>query len=160
MNQPLYDIQNDWLKLFRPPAFGMGMVVLCCLFIRYKRYLRPQSHKFVPYVAIVVISVVTAIGTIANILHWSALVRALKNGDCRTVEGEVKSFHPRSVTPENAPESFCVADVCFSYIARDLTPHFNLTKAEGSPLENGVYVKVWYSGRDILRLEIARAEDK
>ena len=53
-------------------------------------------------------------------------------------------------------ESFTVSGVPFSY--SDYIPEagFNQTSAHGGPIHQGLPVRIWYVGKEIVKLEIKR----
>jgi len=74
-------------------------------------------------------------------------------GHAQYVEGVVQDFKPMPYLG-HANESFTVKGVHFAYSDFVLTPGFNHTASHGGPIRAGQYVRVWYAGSDILKLQI------
>jgi hypothetical protein len=68
------------------------------------------------------------------------------------VEGKVTDFVPGG---NHKVESFSVQGHRFVYDSND-SPDFNDTAAKGGPIHEDLYVRITYSGRQILRLEVAQ----
>jgi hypothetical protein len=71
------------------------------------------------------------------------------------VEGTVTNFVPMPYYG-HAEESFTVSGVPFHYAGEyyDLTPGFHHTASHGGPIKDGIYVRIWYIGNEITKLEI------
>ena len=79
--------------------------------------------------------------------HWA------KSGDYQIVEGSVTKFVEYNRT---VYEQFSVKDIHFEYSPYDLSVcGFRQTIAEGSPIRDGLQVRVTYKDGRILKLEIA-----
>ena len=50
-------------------------------------------------------------------------------------------------------ESFSVKGVCFNYSDDVITEGFNNMSSRGGPIRQGLYVRIWYVGNVILKLE-------
>ena len=70
-------------------------------------------------------------------------------------EGTVSDFHPMPYSGHSY-ETFAVNGVRFSYSDYVLIPCFNNTASHGGPIREGQQVRIAYSGKCILKLEIAR----
>ena len=88
-------------------------------------------------------------GTLWTILIFNAtyseyllIRRAIDNNNLKIVEGVVTEFHPYTTRLEQ--EGFCIKNTCFKYSEYDITNGFNLTVAKGSPLRDGLPVRVSY----------------
>jgi hypothetical protein len=95
----------------------------------------------------------TAASFIAVCGHYFRDREALSAGKAQYVEGPVENFVPMPYTG-HAMESFTVKGVPFSYSDYVVTSGFNNTASHGGPIRSGLYVRIWYLGNDILKLEI------
>jgi hypothetical protein len=78
----------------------------------------------------------------------------LRNGDSEVVEGTVEQFHPMPHHGHSL-ESFTVNGVRFDYSDFDESkPGFNNTTSHGGPIRAGMRVRIHYSGRSILQIEV------
>ena len=80
-------------------------------------------------------------------------VNAVRNHRAQVIEGVVTDFKPMPYTG-HAMESFAVNGVRFEYSDFVITAGFNNTSSHGGPIREGLPVKIWYSGGEILRLDI------
>ena len=81
----------------------------------------------------------------------------LLSGRANYVEGVVQDFIPMP-HQGHAMESFTVNGVHFHYSDYVVTSGFNETASHGGPIRQGMNVRIWYSGNDILKLQIPRTE--
>jgi hypothetical protein len=92
----------------------------------------------------------------ANLAGYVSLCHALDAGTLPNVEGIVRNFVP---APERSPtsvdvERFDVAGRHFQYSERDMTAGFHQIQRHGSPLADGVYVRIRHFEGTIARLEV------
>ena len=73
--------------------------------------------------------------------EYLLIQQAIKNNDVLIVEGVVTDFHPQA-RPE--PEGFCIKETCFEYSDGVVTNGFNNTVATGSPIREGLPVRITY----------------
>ena len=95
-------------------------------------------------------------GTFASTyLDYRAMTHALDQGRYEVVEGPVTDFVPG---PENGHgnESFSVQGRRFAYADAVVVAGFHRTTSHGGPIRQGLYVRIAYSGSEILRLEVRR----
>ncbi|HEX4269871.1 MAG TPA: hypothetical protein VHZ32_00725 [Rhizomicrobium sp.] len=79
----------------------------------------------------------------------------LQEGRYQTVEGVVQDFEAGG-SPGKYFENFSVAAHQFGYYGSDMSGYgFHLLARQGGPIKDGLHVRIAYSGRSILRLEIA-----
>jgi hypothetical protein len=57
-------------------------------------------------------------------------------------------------------ESFVVRGVRFEYSDNVSTAGFNNTTSHGGPIREGLPVRVWYRGNEILRLDVAKGPNR
>jgi len=86
---------------------------------------------------------------------YRRLLEATRSGRVQIVEGFVEKFHPMPKGGHDA-EHFEVGGVTFGY--SDYANHggFNNTVSHGGPMREGLYVRIAYVDRRIVRLEIRR----
>jgi hypothetical protein len=75
------------------------------------------------------------------------------NGNSSIVEGQVKNFRP---TPSlgAARESFSVGGRPFSFNVLDTTPCFHDAPLHKGPIHEGLYVRIYFKGDCIQRLDV------
>ena len=73
--------------------------------------------------------------------EYLLIKRAIDHNNVKMVEGVVTDFHPYTRLEQ---EGFCVQDTCFKYSDYDVTNGFNLSVAKGSPIRDGLPVRVAY----------------
>ena len=83
--------------------------------------------------------------------EYAVLRRAVLNGEYQVVEGYIGRFVPMPYTGHPS-EHFAVGGVEFEYSDYLITSAFNQTRSHGSPLDEGVYVRIWYRKGKILRI--------
>lgn len=79
----------------------------------------------------------------------------LLQGRAAYVEGIVQNFVPMQDFGRKT-ESFSVNGIPFHYSNYIVSAGFNDTITHGGPMKQGLYVRIWYSGNDILKLQILR----
>ena len=89
-----------------------------------------------------------------NYAHFASLRSLARSENIDVVEGTVTQFVPAPFE-SHAQESFVVNGHRFAYSEHDETTGFHQTQAQGGPVREGQRVRIAYSGRDILKLEIA-----
>lgn len=84
------------------------------------------------------------------------LVEDYQTGNFEIAEGFVNNFVPM---PKGGKpyESFTVDGVSFTYSDYNIVPGFNNTRSHGGPIEEGIFVRVYYIGNSIIRLEVEPA---
>ena len=82
---------------------------------------------------------------------------SLMSGKAGYVEGIVTNFIPMPYQG-HAQESFKVDGVPFNYSDYVVTAGFNNSASHGGPIREGLHVRIWYSGNDILKLQIPKSE--
>jgi energy-coupling factor transporter transmembrane protein EcfT len=85
---------------------------------------------------------------------YAANVYALKAGSCQIVEGPIANFHPQNIMRKGDSEHFAVGGHEFRYDYDNLGGGgLHTSKSFRTPLRDGLYVKVWYRGGIICRLD-------
>ena len=77
-----------------------------------------------------------------------------RHGEVQVVAGPVCDYKPGQA--HVGPEQFCVDVQCFSFWGGGMSPAFELTAGDGSPIRQGLPVRITYAGDDIIKLEIGR----
>ena len=72
-------------------------------------------------------------------------------------QGTVVDFSPYDLSQNSAIESFKVDHRIFSYSPNEIRPGFRQTRAKGSPIQNGVRVRISSIEDSITRLEICQS---
>jgi len=93
---------------------------------------------------------------IVTYTDYRRAVSAIRNNRAHMVEGVVRDFKPMPYAG-HATESFVVQGVRFEYSDYVITAGFNNASSHGGPIREGLPVKIWYLGREILRLDIKRS---
>jgi hypothetical protein len=155
-NQVYYDISRDGFRLWWFP-------VVFCLFGFYPFLLYYWKANLVPktlaptdtlYLILGFIFIVS--GLFFSIYMWQQFehsCKALKNGNCKIVEGSVTE-HRITSTGNRESESFIVADKQFSYADNIVVVGFNRTPKHGGKIKNDMNLKVFYLEDRIIRIEI------
>ena len=92
------------------------------------------------------------IGTFRD--YWNCS-HALASGKASYVEGTVDNFVPMPYGG-HANETFTVKGVPFSYSDGDVSAGFNNPSSHGGPIHQGLPVRIWYVGNEIVKLEIKK----
>jgi hypothetical protein len=98
-----------------------------------------------------------SIGIYQTYLGYSSyrqLIGEYSSGQDMNVEGVVSNFISYEARRSSRPrESFTVDGRTFFYSPDEIGPGFQETRARGSPIENGIFVRIRYIGDVIVRLE-------
>lgn len=85
---------------------------------------------------------------------YAASVHALKAGSCQIAEGPIANFHPQNIMQKGDSEHFVVSGHEFRYDNDNLGGGgLRSSKSFRVPLRDGLYVKIWYRGGIICRLD-------
>ena len=98
------------------------------------------------------LALVTFVGTFVD--YWNCS-HAFASDKALYVEGTVDNFVPM---PRNGhgEESFTVNGVDFSYSDFHIQAGFNTTTFKSGPIHQGLPVRIWYVGKEIVKLEIKK----
>ncbi len=88
---------------------------------------------------------------------YRQLLEARSRGEEQSVEGIVENFSPYDLQKNSPTESFKIDDHLFSYSPNEIRAGYRQTQAKGSPIKNGIYLRVSYMGDSITRLEICHS---
>ena len=90
---------------------------------------------------------------------YLTLKSALADGKATVVTGAVVDYQPqRDQMRGTPPEHFCVEYKCFDLRSMDVRTGFNETRLDGSPIREGLLVRLAYVGDTIVKLEIAQQQ--
>ncbi|HET8714554.1 MAG TPA: hypothetical protein VFM16_01935, partial [Holophagaceae bacterium] len=92
----------------------------------------------------------TFVGTFGDYRH---LKRALNEGRCQVIEGWISGYHAGSGDRGDADDTFQLGAIRFSMSDSTIGPGYQATERGGSPLRNGVHVRIWMDHGQIARLE-------
>ena len=158
--QVVYDVTKDGWAVLLVPAWGIGFILIGCILPRLTRHKVLRSPKWIqnwfPAVWLGFASLWTLVAFISVGSNFWTDYSVLSSGHAQFIEGPVENFVPMPVTG-HALEWFDVKGVQFSYSDYVVTPGFNHTSSHGGPIREGLYVRIWYRGNDILKLETPRA---
>ena|SRR5437867_3225624 len=153
----IFDItQEGYLELW-PPFAGALFVLLAFGGFLARRWLGPRWLRFMPLVVMIIGILWTLVATAITVIPYLELSAALRNGRCTLTEGVVTQFEPEPASGHGF-ESFVVDGKYFRYSVYEWSPGFHRTHLNGSPLREGVHVKIYHVGNDIARLEVARSD--
>ena len=147
--ETVFDISDVGFKYLWLSAIGAIVAVVGMLFL-----FRGSSRRFGIFLLIFGLCWTVASFAVTN-GEYVSLVRAFEEGNYKIVEGPVQNFHPLPFTP-GGKESFEVGDLRFEYSDFELKAAHNTTTVHAGPIEDGIFVRVAYTGDKILRLEIRK----
>jgi len=78
---------------------------------------------------------------------------AYKNGFYQIVEGTVSNYNPMPLrAEENDKENFEIDGIHFSISNQSRTAEYSKTKKNSSPIQDGVYIRLYYIENKIIKL--------
>jgi hypothetical protein len=92
----------------------------------------------------------TALVSTSTLREYLDLNRALAGGRYQVDEGEIRELR---TFREGTAESFWLNNKIFKYNYAQVTSAFNITSSRGSPLREGLFVRVFHTRGCILRIE-------
>jgi hypothetical protein len=108
-------------------------------------------------IALVGTSIALPLGFIGTFSDYQKCSHSLALGQTSYVEGTVDNFVPMPYSGHTPGlESFTVSGVPFSYSDYIPVAGFNLTSSHGGPIRQGLPVRIWYVGNEIVKLEIKK----
>ena len=153
---------RDWSM----PCFGfipiaIALVLNAPRWIYLRKYQREPlfaSDKLKWFPTLFLIGAVswTGIAFLAIFFGYLSGSATLLSGRTKYVEGVVQDFVPMPYGG-HAEESFTVKGVPFHYSDYELTAGFNKSASHGGPIRQGLYVRIWYSSNDILKLQVSKS---
>jgi hypothetical protein len=161
----IFNVANAGFKSWWFPAFGLIFVGMGLALPRLFKmgFVRPtpppDMQKWFPRILLVFAILWTSFNFITTFADYRRAVTAMQNNRAKVVEGLVMDFKAMPYTG-HAMESFVVRGVRFEYADNVCTAGFNNTASHGGPIREGLPVKIWYLGGEILRLDIKQAPNQ
>jgi hypothetical protein len=157
----VYDAASIGYREWWFPAFGLIFVVIGLILPRlFKAGVFPdyQKRMFAGWFPKVFVGF-SVFWTLSAFLitfgaYWSGR-ETLLSGKAQYVEGNVQHFIPMPYQG-HADESFDVSGVSFHYSDFQVGGGFNNTSSHGGPIRDGLFVRIWYSGNNILKLQVPK----
>ena len=148
--QIVFDVRHAGLGFLWFPAPGLLFVAVGIAVVVFLRRRRPVFSWLLLLFSIVWTTM--AVG--ATLGEYFSLRHCLNTGTCQTVEGVVRNFVPAPdpTSGMKGSEHFDVAGRHFEYSEGGVTPGFNQTQRNGSPLGDGAYVRIWHRGGTIAHM--------
>jgi hypothetical protein len=154
-----YDLVKEGFPYWYWPIIGVGFLALGWIGFQAFGLVCKSRFMLVQRVA-GLIGTVVAFGISVYLalnayLHYRILVDAIEHGAAQRIEGAVTSVIP---APPQGPqvERFTIDGKRFSYSGDELEPGFRQTRAHGSPIREGLKVRIEYVGNTIVRLETCK----
>jgi hypothetical protein len=97
----------------------------------------------------------TLVTFVSTYSEYLTAVTALRDGHYGVIEGQISDFVPMPYGGHSM-ESFAVEGHRFSYSDYVVTAGFHNTASHGGPIRDGLYVRIFYVGNLILRLQVAQ----
>jgi hypothetical protein len=155
----VFDVTQSGYRQWSFAAFGLIFVAVGLALptlIRIGIFRKPPAwmQKWFPrfFLGFAIIWTLTSFA--ATYADYRAAVNAMRSDRAQVIEGVITDFRPMPYTG-HAMESFVVRGVRFEYSDYVITAGFNNTSSHGGPIREGLPVKIWHRGNEILRLDIA-----
>jgi len=154
-----FSVLDSGYKAWFFPAFGLVGCIFAfvvCLLISKGRPNETSESKGCFIAFMVGLFALWTVGAFAfTFADYLKARETLTSGNAAYVEGVVQNFVPMPVQG-HATESFTVNGVPFNYSDYIVTAGFNNTSTHGGPIRQGLFVRIWYTGNEILKLEIRK----
>jgi len=137
------------------PATGLIFIYITVFKPKLIAPNKPTINPWLRKLAILFSVFWTATAFVATFGGYIKSREMLLSGHADYVEGVVQDFVPLPYM-SRGNESFSVKGIHFSYADSLLTSGFNNTASHGGPIREGLYVRIWYSGNDILKLQLLK----
>ena len=148
MSNSIYDRNFDYLirKLFL-----LFIVIAALIYLRKKNDIKYRKYFiFITVTSIVIIASSLFLSLFTFFSTVSEYRSIYKNGSYNTVEGIVSDFKPMPLRgDESARESFNVNGITFNISNHSETAAYSKRRIDGSPIKNGVYLKLYYFDKKI-----------
>lgn len=152
--QTVFDIHKTGYSEWWFPGLGLIFLIVGGLFVMGRQWLGPKSLQSIPRLLIGFGAIWTVLALLFTLSPHLRLSAALRRGHCVVTEGVVTEYQPMPPTGHGF-ESFVVSGKRFDYSDYVLSAGFHKTALRGSPIREGVYVRIHHVGNEIARLEIA-----
>ena len=149
-------------KGIRPDLYAIAFttLIVCGLLFYFSRYSRKRKEVRVGAILLfALMEIFTIYSAWSEMSADSACNSAFKSGQYSVIEGTVEDFRPMPYEG-HANEQFHVGSVRFSYSDYEDRPGFNQSSSHGSPIREGLKVRISYSDdcsewpKTILKLEV------
>jgi len=157
----VFDIADAGFKTWSFSAHGLIFIVIGIGVVAFRKSLpgwwrgHPRASNVFAFSFLGFAIVWTLTSFISTYGQYSRMVDAARTGRVDVVEGNVTDFKPMPASG-HAMERFCVRGKCFEYSDFVVTSGFNNTSSHGGPIREGIPVRVTYTGKDIVKLEVPR----
>ena len=151
-----FDVTTAGFKSWQFPAFGLifvaiGLLLPTLISSGVFRKSSPNMNRWFPSVFLGFAIFWTLTSFISTFTDYRRAVTAMQKNQAMIVEGLVTNFQPLLKS-----ESFVVQGVKFKYSDYIITAGFNNMASHGGPISEGLPVRIWYLGDEILRLDIKK----
>ena len=153
----VFDAAQNGFAAWWVPAFSFIFVLLSAGIVMGLPGLRwgqrsPVSDRFA--LGFTVLLTLLAFGV--TFADYRGAVSKLRHGKYEIVNGPVTHFTKLPKWGWQKAETFVVDGHRFTYYGYIVSAGFHQMASQGGPIHDGLYVRVTYSGSQILRLEIAQ----
>ncbi|MCE9588880.1 MAG: hypothetical protein K8R57_11280 [Verrucomicrobia bacterium] len=149
----VYDLIENGSSEWIFPAIGITFIAFGIVFIVFRGWLYPSALQSLTFAFVGFGILWTILALFFTTFSHNKLSKALRENRCLITEGVVTEFNPMPLSGHGY-ESFIVSGNKFQYSDYIISPGFRKTQAHGGTVRKGVYVRVYYVGNDIARLEI------
>lgn len=161
----------DWFM-----AIPLIMLVFGIPFFYYREHFRKFNQKVFPinfpsyrllenfvyskkfaYFWIGGVAVMGIVGFFSVYGEYFSVRKTLLSGTATVVEGTIHNYKAGTNNKGSAYDTFCVKEICFEISDYEVTSGFRQMQVKGSPLKDGLPVRITYVGDIIVRVEIGIA---
>ncbi len=156
----VFDVTQTGFRQWSFSAFGLifvavGLAMPTLMRIGFFRKSPPWMEKWFPRVFLGFAIFWTLTTFIRTFADYQTAVDTMRSNRAQVIEGVVTQFVPMPYTG-HAMESFVVQGVKFCYSDYVITAGFNNTTSRGGPIREGLPVRIWHLGGEILRLDVKK----
>jgi len=154
-----YDLARDGWQISWVPEIALGIIGVAIM-----QYVAPSAfywsgyrakYRVIVSVALFLFAVTWAADdTYVRYSNYKLALKAYRDGHFDVIEGSVSDFRPIDKHKRDIAESFSINDEIFSYSPYEFSTGFQQLHADGSPIRNGLPVRITYAGHAILKLEV------
>ena len=160
----MFDVTQTGFRQWWFSAFGLIFIVVGLALptlIRRGIFRKspPSMEKWFPKVFLGFAIFWTVTSFITTYGDYRAAIHAMRTNQVKVVEGIVTQFTPMPYSG-HVMESFVVQGVRFEYSDYVITAGFNNTSSHGGRIREGLPVRIWYRGNEILRLDVAKGPNQ
>jgi hypothetical protein len=144
----LYPLPDD--SIFQPE--GGWLILLAILYLIVFVKFKKRTH-FIGFIFIFI----TAL--LFNFYPYFKINHLISSNKALIIEGKVEKLIPINKEGKGY-ESFCIKTQCFFYSNYSISGGFNKTQLNGSPIKNGMFLRVTYQFTDASNTIILKIEQK